>query len=159
MKEKDGFEEIIGSEEARKEVERLVENLKVLNDVLESIKPLVESGALETLVGLGYLGETLKAILSDEMVSSFSSLGGSAMELLAKTKSPSVERLVSAIADHPMELEEEIKRTRVTGLLSLMRLLRDEDVRRGLAVAIAYLKLIGRYAYPEDGERDKEEGG
>jgi len=128
---KDGFEEILGSEEARKELERLVENLKVLNDVLESIRPLVESGALETLVGLGYLGETLKAILSDEMVSSFSSLGGSAMEL----------------------------KTRVTGLLSLMRLLKDEDVRRGLAVAIAYLKLIGRYAYPEEGGEDKEEGG
>ncbi len=140
---------ILSDEEVAKELKRLAENLKVLNDILESIKPLVESGALETLVGLGYLVETLKAIMSDEMVSSFSSLGGSAMELLAKARSPALEKPLSAIADHPMELEEEIKKTEVKGLLSLMKLLKDEDVQKGLAVAIAYLKLLGRYAYPD----------
>jgi len=144
-----GIDKIFSNEEVVKELERLVNNIKVLNDVLESIKPLVESGALETLIGLGYLVETLKAVLSDEMVSSFSSLGSSAMELLAKTRSPSVEKLINAVADHPMELEEEIRKTKVDGLLSLLKLLRDDDVRRGLAVAIAYLKILGRYAYPE----------
>lgn len=149
-REKNVVDKLLENEEVNKEIERFINNLKVFNDVMESIKPLVEIGAMETLVGLGYLGETLKAILSEEMISSFSKLGTDALELIALTRRENIQRVLSAIADHQLEFEEEVKNTKVTGVLSLMKILRDEDVRRGLEVLIAYLKLLGRYAYPDD---------
>lgn len=148
------FDKILENEEAAKELERFINNLKTVNEVVEAIKPLVESGALETLVGLGYLGETLKAILSEEMISSFSKIGSDALELIAKVRKDNIQDLLSAIADHQIEFEEEAKRIRITGLWSLLNILRDEEVRRGLTVLIAYLKLLGRYAYPKNEEEE-----
>ena len=141
------FDKMLENEEAAKELERFINNLKVVNDVLEAVKPLVESGAIETLVGLGYLGETLKAILSEEMISSFSKLGSDALELIAKVRKENIQNLLSAVADHQIEFEKEVKNTKITGFWSLLGALKDEDVRKGLSVLLAYLKLIGRYAY------------
>ena len=149
-RKKSEFDKLFENEEVQREVERFVNNLKVINDVLESMRPLVESGAVETLVGLGYLGETLKAILSEEMISSFSKVGSDALELIAKVRKDNVQRVLSAVADHQIEFEMEVKNTRITGVWSLLSVLKDEDVRKGLAVLIAYLKLLGRYAYPDD---------
>ncbi len=148
--DKDVFEKILENEEVAKEIERFVNNLKVINDVLESIKPLVESGAVETLVGLGYLGETIKAIMSEEMISSFSKVSTDALELIAKVRKDNIQKLLSAVADHEIELEKEVKNTRITGFWSLLSALKDEDVQKGLSLMLAYLKLIGRYAYPDD---------
>ena len=148
--DKDVFEKILENEEVAKEIERFVNNLKVINDVLESIKPLVESGAVETLVGLGYLGETIKAIMSEEMISSFSKVSTDALELIAKVRKDNIQKLLSAVADHDIELEKEVKNTRITGFWSLLSALKDEDVQKGLTLMLAYLKLIGRYAYPDD---------
>lgn len=145
---KNGFDRLLENEEIQKEIERFINNLKVINDVLESIRPLVESGAIETLVGLGYLGETLKAVLSEEMVSSFSKVGSDVLELVAKVRKDNIQSLLSAVADHQIEFEKEVKNIRITGLWSLLGMLRDEDVRKGLTILLAYLKLIGRYAYP-----------
>ena len=146
------FEKMLENEELAKELERFLNNLKTINEVVEAVKPLVESGALETLVGLGYLGETLKAILSEEMISSFSKVGSDALELIAKVRKDNIQDLISAIADHQIEFENEARKTKITGIWSLLNAMRDEDVRKGLSVLIAYLKLLGRYAYPKNEE-------
>ncbi len=56
------------------------------------------------------------AIFNYEMVAGASTLASSAIEVVAKTKSPIVQCVLFAVADHPKEFERELKKTKVTGV-------------------------------------------
>ena len=53
--------------------------------------------------------------------------------------------MVSAVVGHPIEFEKELKNTKVNGLISLLRHLRDKEVQKGISIMLVFLKLIGRY--------------
>jgi len=144
------IEETLSDEEKLKALETILESLPKLSKSIEVLNKMVDSGSLETLANLLCFLNVSKDMLSDEMVSGAASLASSFLDLAAKVNSPHLHALFSAVADHPLELEEEIKKTQITGLFSLMKALRDKDVQKGLSLLIAVTKLIGRHTYPEN---------
>ena len=131
-------------DETMDRVRRLIENIDVLNKFLEAVKPLVESGALETLVCLGYMVETLKSVVSDEMVSSASELIGLSLEAASVLRNPHIHRMISALGESKIEFDLELRRSGVRGIVGLVRLLKDEDVIEGIKVLLVLLKILGR---------------
>ncbi len=144
------IEETLSDEEKLKAMEEILESLPKLSKSIGILNKMVESGSLETFANLLCFLNVSKDMLSDEMVSGAASLASTFLDLAAKINSPHLQNLISAVADHPLELKEEIKKTQITGLFSLMRALRDKDVQKGLTLLIAMTKLMGRHAYPEE---------
>ncbi len=126
-------------------LKELVDKLPTISYTLRLLDDLVKTGALETLIRLACMVGSLKEMLSDEMVAGASTLASSAIEVVAKTKPPIVQGILSAVADHPKEFERELKKTKVTGVWSLIGALKDPDVRSGLSALIVMMKMLGRY--------------
>jgi uncharacterized protein YjgD (DUF1641 family) len=96
------------------------------------------------------LAAQAKNLLTDEMIAGGAEAISTALELLAKTKSPVVEGLLSTLTNHPNEFEEIIKNASpVKGIMGLIKALRDPDVQQGLGIMIAFLKYFGKYAKEE----------
>ncbi len=142
--------EISSNEERLEALENILERLPEISRSIDILSNMVETGSLETLANILCLLNISKDMVSDEMISGAASLVSSLLDVSAKINAPHIQRLISAVADHPVELESEIKKNRVTGLFSLMRALKDEEVQRGLTLLIAVTKLIGRYGYPSE---------
>ena len=124
----------------------IVEKLPTISYTIRLLDQLANTGALETLLRMACMVASLKEMLSDEMVAGLSSLASSAIDVIAKTKSPVVQGMLSAIADHPKEFEEELKKTKITGLWSLIGALKDPEVQEGMSLLIVIMKMLGKYA-------------
>jgi uncharacterized protein YjgD (DUF1641 family) len=143
----DVLTEELSKPENVKALQEIVDRLPNISYAVNLLDEMVNNGTLDTLARLACMANSLKGMLSDEMISGASSLASSAIDVLAKTKSPVTQNLISAIADHPIEFQRELERTKVTGLLSLLSMLRDKDVQEGLSVLFTVLKMVGRYGY------------
>lgn len=130
-----------------KALQEIADKLPNISYAVNMLDEMVNNGTLDTLARLACMVNSLKGMLSDEMVSGASSLASSAIDVLAKTRSPVTQNMISALADHPIEFQKELKRTKVTGLLSLLSMLKDKDVQDGLSVLFTILKMMGRYGY------------
>jgi len=124
---------------------KIIEVLPEIADTTDLIKEVIESGTLDTLFRIACLINTFRHMITDEMISGFSSLGSSTLELLAKAKSPIIQKGLSSIVDHPIEFEKELNKDQISGIRSLFKLLRDKEFLRGLTIFVAMIKLIGRY--------------
>jgi len=142
------FEEL--DEEKKEQLNRIISKLPELEKAVESLAELVDSGALETIVNLIYMVHLSKKIVSDEMVSGTANIVNNLLEISSKLTMPAMRNLISAVLDHQIEMEEEIKNTKITGFWSLMRALKDKDVQRGLSIVIAILKILGRYSIEKE---------
>jgi len=132
---------------SEEELERLTELLKIIQSIepaLKMIGDLVESGALETITNLIYMIHLSKNIVNEEMVSGTANIASTMLDMSSKLIMPPMQNLINALLDHQMEFEEEISKTKVKGFWSLLSLLRDKDIQRGLSVLFAMLKVLGR---------------
>lgn len=141
-------------QEKKEQLKRIVSRLPELEKAVESLAELVDSGALETIVNLIYMVHLSKRIVSDEMVSGTANIANNLLDISSKLTMPTMKKLISAVLDHQIEIEEEINNTKITGFWSLMKAMKDKDVQRGLSVVIAILKVLGRYTMEK--EREKE---
>ncbi len=141
-------------EEKKEQLKRIISRLPELEKAVESLAELVDSGALETIVNLIYMVHLSKRIVSDEMVSGTANIANNLLDISSKLTMPTMKKLISAVLDHQIEIEEEIKNTKITGFWSLMKALKDKDVQRGLSVVIAILKVLGRYTIEKEGEKE-----
>ncbi|MEM3684222.1 MAG: DUF1641 domain-containing protein [Conexivisphaerales archaeon] len=125
---------------------QMVDLLPVMKKSALLVQQLDQMGALDTLFSLACAIANSKGMLSDEMVAGAASLASNGIELLSKLGSPEMQKIISAVLDHSVELEESMsKAERVKGVLGLMKQLRDPDVQKGMAALFAFLKVFGRY--------------
>ncbi|MEM0118459.1 MAG: DUF1641 domain-containing protein [Conexivisphaerales archaeon] len=125
---------------------QMVDLLPVMKKSALLVQQLDQMGALDTIFSLACAIANSKGMLSDEMVAGAASLASNGIELLSKLGSPEMQKIISAVLDHSVELEESMsKAERVKGVLGLMKQLRDPDVQKGMAALFAFLKVFGRY--------------
>lgn len=146
----EGIEQVVrklSSPENLEALGQLVDLLPVMRKSALLLQQLDQIGALDTLFSLACAVANSKGMLSDEMIAGAASLASNGIELLSRLGSPEMQRIISAVLDHSVELEESMaKADRVKGVLGLMRQLRDPDVQRGMAALFAFLKVLGKYA-------------
>ncbi|MBW7881047.1 MAG: DUF1641 domain-containing protein [Caldilineaceae bacterium] len=153
-------------------LKRLVRNTRNINemlDILESAHDFVKDAAplthdmmaeatdqLAMLEGKGYFGFMRQgAYIVDQVVTSFSEddvkhLGDNIVLILNTVKAltqPQMMNLVNSltVGFHEAEAEAEAG-VLETGLFSLLKQMRDPEVRRGLAVTMAMLKRVSKQA-------------
>jgi len=126
-------------------MEKILEALPVLKKSVMLLQQLEQMGALDTLFSLACAVANSKNMLSDEMVAGAASLASNAIELLSKMSTPEIQKILSAILDHSVEIEEQVKKERVKGIIGLIRELRDPEVQKGLSALFAILKVFGRH--------------
>ncbi len=132
------------SEEDMERIAELLKTIQSIEPALKMIGDLVESGALETITNLIYMIHLSKNIVNEEMVSGTANIASTMLDMSSKLIMPPMQNLINALLDHQMEFEEEIAKTKVKGFWSLLSLLRDRDIQRGLSVLFAMLKVLGR---------------
>lgn len=131
-------------------IAKLIDSLPTIQYTVSKLEDLKRTGSLDVIMNLLCLAAQAKNLLTDEMISGGAEAVSTALELLAKTKSPVVEGLLSTLTNHPSEFEETIKNAQpVKGIMGLIRALRDPDVQQGLGIMIALLKYFGKYAKEE----------
>ncbi|MGC9209198.1 MAG: DUF1641 domain-containing protein [Nitrososphaeria archaeon] len=146
MEEKRNIVEKLSSPENAERIEKLIEALPTIEHAVTLLQELDRIGALDTLFSLACAAANTKNMLSDEIVSGAASLISTAIELLAKIGSPEVQRVLSVITDHSVELSQSmVNAERVKGLIGLIKALRDPEVQQGLGSLLAFLKVFGRY--------------
>jgi len=126
-------------------MEEILEALPVLKKSVMLLQQLEQMGALDTLFSLACAVANSKNMLSDEMVAGAASLASNAIELLSKMSTPEIQKILSAILDHSVEIEEQVKKERVKGIISLIGELRDPEVQKSLSAVFAILKVFGRH--------------
>jgi uncharacterized protein YjgD (DUF1641 family) len=126
-------------------LDEILEALPVLRKSVMLLQQLENMGALDTLFSLACAIANSKNMLSDEMVAGAASLASNAIELLSKMSTPEIQKILSAILDHSVEIEDQIKKEKVKGILGLMGELRDPEVQKGLSAVFAILRVFGRH--------------
>lgn len=146
--EKDKYNKIISKidDETLDRIIYIIEKLSQLGKTLETIEELGKTGALDTLAEFIYMIHSSKEMISDDMVSGAASIAGNFIDIGSKITMPPMNKLILAVLDHQMELEEEYNKIKINGLWSLMKILRDKEVQRGLSIVFALLKILGKYA-------------
>ncbi len=127
-------------------LDKLIQALPSIEHAVSLMQELDKMGALDTLFSLVCAIANSKNMLSDEMISGAASLGSSAIELLAKLGSPEVQKILSVLMNHSVELSQSMTNAqRVKGITGLLKALRDPEVQQGLGSLLAFIKLFGRY--------------
>lgn len=136
----------------------LLDQLESVADLSEDMAPITRDAldqatqALATLEAKGYPGFVRQSFyVLDQIVTSFSEedvrqLGDNIVLILSTVRAmtqPEILNLVSRLTAAFEEVEE-VAPELPTGILDLIRQMRDPDVRRGLAVTLAVLKRISQ---------------
>jgi len=117
-------------------------NGAALEDALESLVALQESGTLDELMELAEVVSLLTAALDDEMVRSLAATGSSLGEVAETASdedaSDGIETALTALGEADSETPERV------GPVGLLKASRDPDVQHGLGYLVAMARAIGR---------------
>jgi uncharacterized protein YjgD (DUF1641 family) len=117
-------------------------NGAALEDALESLVALQESGTLDELMELAEVVSLLTAALDDEMVRSLAATGSSLGEVAEtaadEDASDGIETALTALGEADSETPERV------GPVGLLKASRDPDVQHGLGYLVAMARAIGR---------------
>ncbi len=142
--------QVLSKPENVEAITKLIDSLPTIQYAVSKLEDLKRTGSLDVIMDLLYLSAQIKNALPDEMIAGGAEAVSIALELLAKTKSPVIEGLLSTLTNHPNEFEETIKNAQpVKGIMGLIKALKDPDVQQGLGIMIAFLKYFGKYAKEE----------
>jgi len=123
------------------------ENSEELQDALESLLVLQQTGALDELVEIAGVVSLLTNALDDEMVRSLAGMGSSLGEVAQTAGDDEVteglETLLSGVGEATAEEPEQV------GAVGLLRRSRDPDVQYGLGYLLALAGAIGRSRSPD----------
>ncbi|MCY4730670.1 DUF1641 domain-containing protein [Natronomonas gomsonensis] len=128
--------------------ESVGQNGAELQETLETLVSLQETGALDELVELASVASLLTAALDDEMVRSLAATGSSLGEL-AQTAADEethdgLETVLQSVGDAERQPDERI------GALGLVKAARDPDVQYGLGYVLSIARAIGQNRRPAD---------
>ncbi|MHA3737569.1 hypothetical protein ACXR0M_18110 [Pseudomonas sp. Eth.TT006] len=104
-----------------------------LNNLLEKLQPLIDNGRLDNLVDLLSLVSDMVDLLDAAMVEKLAQLFESSTA--AAWAVSNAVRVANA---------EVSAQTTAPGILTLLKLLHEEDTRKGVAVVLKTLNVIGR---------------
>jgi len=123
------------------------ENGEELQDALESLLVLQQTGALDELVEIAGVVSLLTNALDDEMVRSLAGMGSSLGEVAQTAGDDEVteglETLLSGVGEATAEEPEQV------GAVGLLKRSRDPDVQYGLGYLLALAGAIGRSRSPD----------
>jgi uncharacterized protein YjgD (DUF1641 family) len=139
-------------------LEKMLDQLESLTDLLETVGPLADDAfgkVVELMAGLearGYFTFARGgAHLMDQLVASFSEedlihLGDSLPQIAGLVKEIAQPDVVDIAQVTLLEAKQEIVKPINTSTVALIRQLNDPDVRRGLALTLRLLQVIGAQA-------------
>jgi uncharacterized protein YjgD (DUF1641 family) len=117
-------------------------NGAALEDALESLVALQQSGTLDELMELAEVASLLTAALDDEMVRSLAATGSSLGEVAEtaadEDASDGIETALTALGEADSEPPDSV------GPVGLLKATRDPDVQHGLGYLVAVARAIGR---------------
>jgi uncharacterized protein YjgD (DUF1641 family) len=126
------------------------ENGEELEDALETLLALQESGTLDELAELAEVASLATAALDDEMVRSLASTGGALGELAqtaaADDARDGIETALDGLGTAEGEPPERV------GTVGLLRATRDPEVQYGLGYLLSVARAVGRSHAAVDGE-------
>jgi uncharacterized protein YjgD (DUF1641 family) len=140
--------------------EMLLDQLDSVLDLVDTAGPIVRQGmdfATEQLDGLekkGYLGFTRSGLrMVDQIVTSFTEedvdrLGDNIVLMLNTVKDLTQPEILTFVRNTLQVAEVEVQKPVNTGYLALLSQLRDPVVRRGLALTLRVLRVVGEQAAP-----------
>jgi uncharacterized protein YjgD (DUF1641 family) len=141
----------LATEETVRLAESVGRNGDELADAMETLVDLQRRGALDELAEAADVVSLATDALTDEMVVSLASTGSSLGELADTAAEPDtrdgLDRLLSAVGT------AERTEPASPSTLSLVKSLRDDDVKQGMAYVVALAKAIGAGA-DDPAERD-----
>ncbi len=141
-----------------RQIETLLDQLDALYDLIETLTPVSKdvlmrlTEALQTLEDKGYFAFTRGGVrIVDNIITSFSEedvnrLGDNIVLILNTVKDMTQPEILTFVRNTLLLAEEEVGKPVDTSLFSLLRQLQDPAVRRGLALTLRVLHVIGHQA-------------
>jgi len=142
-------------------LEKMLDQLESLADLIETVSPLADDAfgkAVDLMAGLearGYFAFTQSGMkLVDNIVTSFSAedvnrLGDNIVLILNTVKDMTQPEIISFVRSTLLVAEKEIEKPVDVSYLGLVRQMRDPAVRRGLALTLRVMQVIGTQAAGE----------
>jgi len=142
-------------------LEKMLDQLESLADLIETISPLADDAfgkVVDLMAGLearGYFAFTQSGMkLVDNIVTSFSAedvnrLGDNIVLILNTVKDMTQPEIISFVRSALLVAEKEIEKPVDVSYLGLVRQMRDPAVRRGLALTLRVMQVIGAQAANE----------
>lgn len=139
-------------------LEKMLDQLESLADLLETVSPLADDAfgkAVDIMAGLeakGYFTFTRGSLgLLDHIVASFNEdeldqLGNSIEPAMSLVKQLAQPEVVSFASTTLTEMKSELTKPLDISYIALLRQMRDPAVRRGLALTLRMLRVIGDQA-------------
>jgi uncharacterized protein YjgD (DUF1641 family) len=143
------------------QIEMLLDQLDSLSDLLEILGPILKEGmnkatdVMGDLERKGYVGFAEGGLkLMDNVVTSFSRedvdrLGDNVVLILNLVKAMTQPEIMNFVRDTLQVAQREVEKPVDTGLVSLLGQIKDPAVRRGLALTMRVLKVVGEQAAPK----------
>ena len=138
--------------------EKMLDQLESMMDLVETVGPLADEAfgkAVEELTELerkGYFGFAKGGLqIMDNIVTSFSEedvnrLGDNVVLILNTIKDMTQPEIMNFVRNTLMVAEQEIEKPVDISYLGLMRMMRDPEVRRGLALTMRVMHVVGGQA-------------
>jgi len=142
-------------------LEKMLDQLESLADLIETVSPLADDAfgkAVDLMAGLearGYFAFTQSGMkLVDNIVTSFSAedvnrLGDNIVLILNTVKDMTQPEIINFVRSTLLVAEKEIEKPVDVSYLGLIRQMRDPAVRRGLALTLRVMQVIGTQAASE----------
>jgi uncharacterized protein YjgD (DUF1641 family) len=139
-------------------LEKMLDQLESLADLLETVSPLADDAfgkVVDLLAGLeakGYFTFTQGGLkILDNIVTSFSAedvsrLGDNIVLILNTVKDMTQPEIISFVRNTLLIAEKEVEKPVDVSYLGLMRQVRDPAVRRGMALTLRVMQVIGTQA-------------
>jgi len=138
--------------------EKMLDQLESMMDLVETVGPLADEAfgkAVEELTELerkGYFGFAKGGLqIMDNIVTSFSEedvnrLGDNVVLILNTIKDMTQPEIMNFVRNTLLVAEQEIEKPVDISYLGLMRMMRDPEVRRGLALTMRVMHVVGAQA-------------
>lgn len=117
-------------------------------EMVETVKLLQESGALEALnSAIKARGDITKTFLNEwrkEQVTNAINNMMISSKFLTDTKPEQTEQMLTNLKNAAEKAEESAKKEEIMGMLAMMKALKDPDINRALRYGMTFLKEIGQ---------------
>lgn len=130
-------------------VKKLIEKAPELNEILNRVMDLKNSGTLDVLINMSYALKSLRDALNDDAITNLGTTLSlifeflpKGLEFLNKAMSPPLSSLIEVWSGE--EAKKILANPENVTLGKLITMMKDPDIQRGLGVMMGMLKIIGK---------------